>query len=143
MLAEMRVNNPDFYKILDSLMLSNYEDCIIKDGQYILNNKHLKIDVRLRAFYFHLDPTKYTDAIKFKKNSSWRNDLLKCGLKLTASTGNTYSYPGLRDYIIVENDKDIILKASYYFACITQIVTFFSQRLNDMDFKKSELSIEE
>ena len=142
MIQEMRTKNPDFYKLLDSLMLSNYKDCIIVNGLYILQEKHLKIDVRLSSFYFHLDPTKYTDAYKFKENSSWSNELLKCGLKLTASTGNTYSYPELRDYIIIENEKDIILKASYYFACITQVITFFNQRLKDMDFTRNKVLIQ-
>lgn len=135
MIKEMRAQEPEFYKVMDSLMLSNYEDCTIVEGQYVLQNKHLKVDVRPRAFYFHLDPTKYTDPIKFRHNASWQNEILKCGLQLTASTGNTYSYPGLRDYIPTNNEYDTILRASYYFACITQIVTFFSQRMGDLEFK--------
>jgi len=136
MIVEMREKEPEFYKILDSLMLSNYADCAITDGQYVLQDKHLKIDVRSRSFYFHLDPTKYTDPVKFNYKRSWQNELLKFGLQLTASTGNSYSYPGLRDYIHTDNENDKILRASYYFACITQVVSFFSQRMGDLTFKK-------
>jgi len=136
MIVEMREKESEFYSIIDNLMLSNYEDCEIIDGQYVLKSKHLRIDVRPRAFYFHLDPTKYTNPLKFNKNSIWNNKIVKCGFKITGSTGNTYSYPGLRNYINSDNENDTILRASYYFACITQVVTFFSQRMGDLTFKK-------
>ena len=139
MIKEIRERESHFYKILDTLMLSTYEDCEIIDGQYVLRSKHLKIDVRPRAFYFHLNPTKYVDPIKFKENSVWSNKIMKCGFKLTASTGNTYSYPGLRDYIKNENENDKILRASYYFSCIVQIISFFSQQLGDIGFERSVL----
>tara|TARA_R110002072_G_scaffold7503_2_gene40603 strand:+ start:355469 stop:355942 length:474 start_codon:yes stop_codon:yes gene_type:complete len=138
-MLEVRGKRPDFYKVMDGLMLANYKDCVIVDGQYVLTEHNLTVEVHLRSFYFHLDPTKYTDNVKFNKNGVWSNRLLKAGFKLTASTGNTYSYPELRDYIDKDNENDTILRASYFFACITQTVTFFSQRLGDMGFEKSTL----
>lgn len=136
MILKLREKEPKFYEILDSLMLSTYEGCSIKYGKYVFQNKHLIVDIRPRAFYLHLDPKKYSDPVKFNKNGSWSYALLKCGFKLTASTGSTYSYPGLRDYIGTNDENDTILRASYYFACVSQIMTFFSQKKGDIGFIK-------
>lgn len=135
-MLEMRETAPEFYKVLDSLMLSNYHDCEIKEGIYVLKDSSIEIDVRLRAFYFKLDPKAYIGSERFENSGKWSNNLLQCGFKLTAGTGKTYSYPKLRDYVGIYNEKDAILRASYFFVCISQTLSFFLDPDRDYGFVK-------
>ncbi|MEJ4088324.1 hypothetical protein [Galbibacter orientalis] len=49
MISNQREKAPKFYEILDGLMLSNFNDCKIVEGVYILENSEIEINVGLRS----------------------------------------------------------------------------------------------
>jgi hypothetical protein len=132
-----RSQDPEFYKTLDALMLSSYQDCVLEDGVYKVFEGTLKINVTTLAIYMEMD-NKFRQHRKFVKNKSWRNDIIKCGVKITNSSGKTYSYPYLKHYIDSDNKIDFVIQASYYFTCITQIVLFLQENSDNHYFMEDE-----
>jgi hypothetical protein len=127
-------NKKLFHHTLDALMLAQYKDCQIIDGWYHLPNEKLMICSTVRSYYFELSRLKHSKFFSLKHKSFWTNDSVKCGFTLTANTGKTYSYPGLRKYIGDETEEDAILRASYFFACISQMISFFEGKNTNIKF---------
>lgn len=135
-LAKEREEESLFYEILDHLLLAQFKDCKIVNGQYRCESQNFVLDVRPRSFYFQFDPIALRNNNEFKSNSRWSNKLLKFGLQITASTGKTYSYPALRDFIDKGNGNQSILRASYFFSCILQVINFIENPKNNKQFIK-------
>ena len=57
---------------------------------------------------------------------------LKFGIKLTTSTGKTYSYPSLRNYL-GESTDDILMTATYIFACVNCTIKFFEREIQELN----------
>jgi hypothetical protein len=127
-------NKKLFHDTLDALMLAQYKDCQIKKGEYHLTETKIIISAVAGAYYFQLNEATYPKFYGLKHKSFWTNDLVKCGFTLTANTGKTYSYPGLRKYIGDETEEDAILRASYFFACISQMISFFEGKNTNIKF---------
>jgi hypothetical protein len=127
-------NKKLFHDTLDALMLAQYKDCQIIDGKYHLINAKITIQALVGSYYFQLNKATHPNFYGLKYKSCWNNDLVKGGFLLSANTGKTYSYPGLRKYIGDETEEDAILRASYFFACISQMVAFFEGKNTNIKF---------
>lgn len=123
-----------FYEILDNLMLTNYPACKVGDKEYLLPQKGMRITATRTSFYFEIDTAMYKHISRFKKNNRWNIDFLKFGIQFTASSGKTYSYPLLRDYL-GDKQEDILLTATYFFTCINYTIQFFTLPLAE-DYQK-------
>jgi hypothetical protein len=139
----MEVNEDRYFlEIFTSLMLSNYPECLVeentnrhhhsKKNMFRLDSKNMVIEVYRKSFYFQLDPK---ETRKFYQKSSWSIPLLKFGIHLTASTGKTYSYPTLRNYL-GDNEDDILMTATYIFACVNYTIKFFESAVQELNSQK-------
>ena len=129
-------NQSNFYDLMDHLI--HYNANKTATGNYILEDLGIQIDVRMRSFYLILDTTRYCQPSRFMQKTYWRNNRIKCGLQLTPSSGKTYSYPDLRNYL-KDTPNDNVLRANYYFICIDQIIKFFTFPEEDFGFEKIDL----
>ena len=133
-----------FLEIFTQLMMTNYPDCIVfdnpkkfhhgKKNMFRLDSKKMVIDVYRKSFYFQLDPK---ETRKFNQKSSWSIPLLKFGIHLTASTGKTYSYPKLRNYL-GDNEDDNLMTATYIFACVNYTIKFFESEIQELNSQKMQ-----
>ena len=138
-------NEKYFLDVFTSLMLSNYPDCIIeknpneihhgKKNMFRLDSKSIVIEVYRTAFYFQLNPSIIRKVKDFSKNDTWHVKPLKFNIQLTASTGKTYSYPTLRNYLGDDFD-DILMTATYIFACVNFTIKFFESGIQELNSQK-------
>lgn len=119
-----------FLKVFTTLMQVQYPEILIEGNVFSLPAKQLSIEVYSTSFYFQLNPSITRHVKQFSKSTSWYIEFLKFGIKLTASTGKTYSYPALRNYL-GKNEKDCLMTATYVFACVNYTINFFSIALQN------------
>ncbi|WP_033960407.1 hypothetical protein [Psychroserpens jangbogonensis] len=134
-----------FLEVFTSLMVSCYPECLVEENSnknqnskkniFRLDSKNMVIEVYRTSFYFLLNPSITRKVKEFSVNDTWYVRPLKFNIQLTASTGKTYSYPELRDYL--GNDKDdILMTATYVFSCVNFTIKFFESGLQELNSQK-------
>ena len=113
----------------------------MEDEFFLIPEYNIRFRVSSKAFYFILDPSIMRKIEGYKDKCTWSVSFLKFNITYTASTGKTYSYPGLRNYL-GENEKDLILIASYVFTCVSYTINFFSNAIRRHRFDEIENLIE-
>lgn len=134
-----------FLDVFTNLMISNYPDCLVEgntNGQhhslmnmFRIDSKNMVIEVYRTSFYFQLDPKITRKVNEFSKNGTWHIKPLKFNIQLTSSTGKTYSYPSLRNYL-GDSEDDILMSATYIFACINFTINFFETGIKELNSQK-------
>ena len=134
-----------FLEVFTNLMLSNYPECLVeentnrhhhsKKNMFRLDSKNMVIEVYRASFYFQLDPNVIRTVKEFNRKASWDVPFLKFGIQLTASTGKTYSYPRLRNYL-GDSQDDILMTATYIFACVNYTIKFFESAVQELNSQK-------
>lgn len=128
MISELNTNET-FIENFENLIKLHYPSIYKEEGLFVMKEYDLKFKVLRTAFYFYLDPKVYRKLEGFKYKATWTVDFLKLSITYTASTGKTYSYPGLREYL-KNNDDDNIMTASYVFTCVSYALNFFTTALD-------------